>query len=732
MVLVRSTHVDKPQQHGNWLAAVPATARPDEIKAHADWLADQLKHHPELLLKGQEMVEILGTLNLDHDSLIAALFDPALEAGVIQLETVEERANEGIVQLIQAVQQMQTISELQHFQHGKPNLTQIDNVRRMLLAMVADVRAVLIKLAERVCFLREVKALDEETRVLAAKECQEIYAPLANRLGIGQLKWELEDLSFRYLHPETYKAIAKQLHERRIDREQYIRDFVAQVQTALNQEGVQAEIFGRPKHIFSIWRKMQKKHLGFEQLFDIRAVRIITQSLKDCYAALGVVHSLFRHIGSEFDDYIATPKANGYQSIHTVVAGPAGKHVEIQIRTQTMDEDAELGVAAHWLYKEGAATAKSQGFEEKIAWLRKLLAWQEDMAENDDVVAEIRSQVFEDRVYVFTPKGEVIDLPATATPLDFAYYIHSQVGNRCVGAKVDGRIVPFTYHLQNGEKVEILTQKSAQPRRDWLNSSLGYLNTTRARSKVQTYFKKLDRDKNIVTGKELLEAELAKISVPLAHTEHVLERFNMQHLDDLLAAIGAGDVRLHQVVNQLRPVSAQNASAERLERLTARAKPAAQRGKAGKQSDVTVEGIGNLLVQFAKCCQPLPGEPIMGFVTQGRGVSVHRADCEQLEHILEQHPERGLAVRWSARESGNYRVDLSIDANDRTGLLHDITSILAHEKAAVVQLDSQLDSLSQQARIALGLIVDSNETLMRILSRLQQVKGVHRVDRAKQ
>ncbi|HET8817693.1 MAG TPA: HD domain-containing protein, partial [Pseudidiomarina sp.] len=479
MVLVRSTHVDKPQQHGNWLAAVPTGARVDEIKAHSEWLSEHTKTRPDLLLKGQEMVEILGSLNLDHDSLTAALFDPALEAGLIQLEAIEQRTSAPIVQLIQAVQQMQTISELQHFQHGKPNTIQIDNVRRMLLAMVADVRAVLIKLAERVCFLREVKSLDEETRVLAAKECQEIYAPLANRLGIGQLKWELEDLSFRYLNPDTYKAIAQQLHERRIDRENYIQSFVQQVQARLQVEGVDADIYGRPKHIYSIWRKMQKKHLGFEQLYDIRAVRIITRSLKDCYAALGVVHSLFRHIASEFDDYIAIPKANGYQSIHTVVAGPEGKHIEIQIRTQAMHDDAELGVAAHWLYKEGTSSSKGHGFEEKIAWLRKLLAWQEDMAESDDLVAEIRSQVFEDRVYVFTPKGEVIDLPAGATPLDFAYYIHSQVGNRCIGAKVDGRIVPFTYQLQNGEKVEILTQKSAQPRRDWLNTNLGYLNTAR-------------------------------------------------------------------------------------------------------------------------------------------------------------------------------------------------------------------------------------------------------------
>src|SRR5690606_9859571 len=406
------------------------------------------------------------------------------------------------------------------------------------------------------------------------------------------------------------------------------------------------------------------------------AVRIITDSLKHCYAALGVVHSLWRHLASEFDDYIATPKANGYQWIHTVVLGSQDKDVEIQIRTQAMHGEAAPGVVAHWMYKEGGAAGKGSGFEEKIAWLRKLLAWHDDMAGNDGLVEEIRSQVFEDRVYVFTPKGEVIDLPSGATPLDFDYYIHSQVGHRCVGAKVDGHIVPFTYALKNGERVEILTQKNVQPRRDWLNPANGYLQTSRARSKVVAYFKKLDREKNAKAGRELLETELSKINVLLSQAETVLERFNMVQLDDLLAAIGAGDVRLHQVVNQLKP--ADDTTAERIERLTAR-KPKQTQGKAGKQSDVTVEGIGNLLAQFAKCCQPVPGDPILGFVTQGRGVSVHHSDCEQLAHLLEQHPERALAVTWSAAKRGNYRVNLRIDADDRNGLLHDITSVLSNE-----------------------------------------------------
>ncbi|WP_417688813.1 GTP diphosphokinase [Pseudidiomarina sp.] len=724
MVYVRSTHVDKPEQHGDWLQHVTAEATKTQLQQHFQQLQEHLqaKQHPELLLKGQEMVEILAALNLDPDSLSAALFSPAYQAQAISREKIVAEHGEALAALLDAVQQMQMISDLQHFQHGKPNVEQIDNVRRMLLSMVADVRAVLIKLAERVCALREIKSADEETRVLVAKECQDIYAPLANRLGIGQLKWELEDLAFRYLHPTTYKTIAKQLLERRVDRENYITDFVDKLQQGLLAEGVQADVYGRPKHIYSIWRKMQKKHLNFEQLYDIRAVRIITHSLKDCYAALGVVHSQWRHIQSEFDDYIATPKANGYQSIHTVVIGPEEKHVEIQIRTADMHDDAELGVAAHWLYKEGAAS-KQGGFEEKIAWLRKLLAWHEDMAENDDLVAEIRSQVFEDRVYVFTPKGEVIDLPQGATPLDFAYYIHSQVGHRCVGAKVDGHIVPFTYSLKNGERVEILTQKNSKPRRDWLNPALGYLRTSRARSKVVTYFKKLDRDKNLKAGRELLEAELQKLEIPLSQANTILERFNFNQLDDLLAAIGAGDVRLNQVVNQLRPTP--DATTERLERLQRK-----NQRKPGKHSDVSVQGIGNLMVQFAKCCQPLPGEPIMGFVTQGRGVSVHHRDCEQLKHLLEVHPERGLQVHWSRQEQGRYRADLRIDADDRNGLLHDITAILANEKTSVAQLDSQLDTQSQQARISLGVFIEGQANLQRIIDRLLQVKGIHKVERS--
>ncbi|MCL4409245.1 MAG: GTP diphosphokinase, partial [Gammaproteobacteria bacterium] len=515
MVQVRNVHVDrKGSQPENWLEDIMQPEIRTELAELAATLTPLCSTDGDtLLLKGQEMVEILAELKLDRKGLLAALTVPFFEAHLVDEEWLEKHLDAEIAHLVVTVQQMQSISELQHFRHGKPGEAQIDAVRRMLLAMVEDVRAVLLKLAERVCYLRQVKNLDEETRVLTAKECSEIYAPLANRLGVGQLKWELEDLAFRYLHPDIYMAIARQLDEKRWQREQYIETFVTGLQEALDSQQVNAKVYGRPKHIFSIWKKMQKKNLQFDELFDIRAVRIITQSLKDCYAALGIVHSMWRHLASEFDDYVATPKANGYQSIHTVVIGPEQKNVEIQIRSEQMHDDAELGVAAHWVYKEGQSSGRSQGYEEKISWLRKLLAWHEDMAENEELVQEIRSQVFEDRVYVFTPKGDVIDLPMGSTPLDFAYYIHSQVGHRCIGAKVDGRIVPFTYELGNGERVEILTQKEPNPKRDWVNPTLGYLKSARARSKVQAYFKKFDREHNIVTGRELLEQELQYESI---------------------------------------------------------------------------------------------------------------------------------------------------------------------------------------------------------------------------
>lgn len=624
MVSVREAHFNDPDfQLEKWVDRYVADA--DEatmllaLIRRIDTMV-QAKHIDgrQMVARAREMVEILSPLNMDIETLQAAVLFEAQEAGLLDREQLEAQFGPSLGKLVDSVVTMNAISALKINNQSRTSEPQIDNIRRMLLAMVEDVRAVVIKLAERICLLRAVKNADEETRVLLAREISDIYAPLANRLGIGQLKWELEDISFRYLHPETYKDIARQLDGKRLDRETFIDDFVSQLQARLDEEHIRAKVYGRPKHIYSIWRKMKGKHLAFDELFDVRAVRIVTERLQDCYGALGVVHTMWHHIPREFDDYVANPKPNGYQSIHTVVVGPEGKTVEIQIRTQQMHEDAELGVAAHWKYKEGNHSGKQSGYEEKINWLRKILQWQEDVAESGNLVEEIRSQVFEDRVYVFTPSGEVVDLPQGSTVLDFAYYIHSQVGHKCIGAKVDGRIVPFTYQVETGERIEIITSKTPNPKRDWLNPNLGYIRSSRARSKIQHWFKQQDRDKNIVAGREMLEAELARSGLKLKDAQSAAERFNMTSMDDLLAGIGGGDVRLNQVVNhiQSRHRGEEPSVEDVVEDLVKKSQPKPERKN---QDQVEVNGVGNLLSHIAQCCHPVPGDEIVGFITKGRG-----------------------------------------------------------------------------------------------------------------
>ncbi|MGL5324109.1 MAG: GTP diphosphokinase, partial [Aeromonas sp.] len=655
----------------------------------------------KLLVRGIEMVGILLMLSMDLGTLKAAIIYPFVEAGLISQERMDEDFGPKIAKLVEGVLEMEAIRSLQTLHRSETSPEQVDNVRRMLLAMVEDVRAVVIKLAERIACLREAKKADEETRVLMAQEITNIYAPLANRLGIGQLKWELEDLAFRYLHPETYKQIAKQLDEKRLDRERYIREFVQSLRDALKEAGVEAEVYGRPKHIYSIWRKMQKKHLEFNELFDVRAVRVVTKRLQDCYAALGIVHTHFHHIPREFDDYVANPKPNGYQSIHTVVVGPEGKTVEIQIRTDQMHQDAELGVAAHWRYKEGPqAGGKANTFEDKIEWLRKLLAWQEDLSESGSLLEDLRSQVFEDRVYVFTPKGDVIDLPAGATPLDFAYHVHSMIGHRCIGAKIDGRIVPFTYALQTGDQVEVITQKEPNPSRDWMNPNAGFLRSSRARAKVATWFRKLDRDKNIVAGRELFEKELDRHNLSMSKIDkgNMLRRFNLESTDDLLAGIGSGDIRINQVLNYLDTCYNKPTAEEEDRRLLERLEQKANAPMRHKPKDhIVVEGVGNLMTHIARCCQPIPGDAIQGFITMGRGVSIHREDCEQLKELSRRNPERLIDAVWGENYSGGYSLTIRIISNDRSGLLRDITTVLANEKINVMGVRSRSNVREQTA-----------------------------------
>ena len=719
MVSTRKVHqADRPPFEA-WLDSL-------ELSAETKEKLSAVSSIPERLLVGQEMVEILCQLNMDDATLQAALVFPYCEQHALSEDDIYEEFGGEIRDLIVGVRRMDAIKSL-HARKvkgsgfaEKSDEQHIDSIRRMLLAMVEDVRAVVIKMAERICALQQVKKADEETRVMVARECASIYAPLANRLGIGQLKWELEDLAFRYLHPITYKQIAHQLDGKRRERAEYIETIVGDLQGLLDSEEIRADVYGRPKHIFSIWKKMQKKRLTFEQLFDIRAVRIIAERLQDCYAALGTVHASYKHLPNEFDDYIATPKPNGYQSIHTVIVGPEGKSVEIQIRTQKMHQDAELGVAAHWKYKEGS-TGKQSSYDERINWLRRILAWQEEVAESGDLVEELRSQVFDDRVYVFTPKGDVIDLPQGATPLDFAYYIHSNVGHRCIGAKVNGRIVPFTYLLQSGDQIEVLTGKEPNPSRDWMHPGLGYVHSSRARATIHSFFKKQDRDKNLAAGKELLERELQRAHLPAKVPNEAFEKFNLQTLDDLYTAVGAGDVRVMQVINFIHHLQEPPAPEPEISPKVKTRKTAAG---SGKKDAVVVQGVGHLMSQLANCCKPVPGEAILGYITQGRGVSVHKESCDQLQHLLSQHPERQIEVNWSQELKVGFETGIDIFCHDRTGLLRDITTVLANENVPLLGVNSLSDKNRQTALITISIEVHDLDTVSKVLTRLRQLKGV--------
>ena len=722
MVRVRHSHSTEynPGETTAWLNSLGLT----EGKIACLLTAEQWLNSHELtetscpqVRTGWEMVEILADLRMDRDALLASLLFPLIETHVLECDDLQGAFDAPILSMLQAVRQMDAIRSIPVGPNQMPNAQQADNLRKMLLTMVDDVRVVVIKLAAQICYLRDVKNADEETRVLAAKQTNAIFAPLANRLGIGQLKWELEDLAFRYLHPQVYKKIASQLEEKRLDREQYMRDFVQAVRDRMAEEKLNCEVYGRPKHIFSIWKKMQKKHLSFDQLYDIRAVRIVTERVQDCYAALGVVHTSWQHLPKEFDDYIATPKQNGYQSIHTVVLGPHGRPIEIQIRTRQMHDDAELGVAAHWRYKEGGPTGREGALDEKIGWLRKILAWQEEVVDSS-LAEELKNQVTEDRVYVFTPKGDIVDLPLGSTPLDFAYYVHSNVGHRCIGAKISGRIVPFTYQLKTGDQVEILTGREPNPSRDWLNPNLGYLKSSRARSKVQYWFRLQDRDKNLAAGRDILEAELARLGIEVDDTPKLLQRFNVNSMDELMVAIGGGDIKITHVVHFIQSQTGKVEAPEIDPRLIS--KPIQPTAK----SHVVVQGVGNLMTHMAGCCHPLPGDGIIGYITQGRGIAVHRDDCDQFKTLQEQHPERVVEATWGDQYASGYEVNIRIVAHDRNGLLRDITSILANEKANVLRMSSNSDVARQTATIYMTMELYNLDSLNKLLSKINQIDDV--------
>lgn len=686
-----------------------------------------------------EIVSILLTLNMDTVSLVVSVLYPAYEHNLLTKDEVEEKFGTEVTKLLCGVKDMEAIRYLQNLSKGKSaSDAQVDRVRRMLLAMVQDVRAVVIKLAERIAVIRELKDAGEQERLLTAKEISNIYAPLANRLGIGQLKWELEDLAFRALHPQTYRYIASCLGERRMDREKYIANFVQELKDLLAKEGIRGEVYGRPKHIYSIWRKMQKKHLEFNELYDIRAVRVVLQTLPECYAALGVIHTRWQHIAKEFDDYIANPKPNGYQSIHTVVYGDGGKAVEIQIRTEAMHKMAELGVAAHWKYKEGSG--QDSGAVQRINFLRKLLAWRDDMVASGALLDEFRKQVFEDRVYVFTPQGEVIDLPTGSTPLDFAYTVHTMVGHRCIGAKVNGRIVPYTYQLKTGEQVEIITQKEPNPSRDWINAENGFLKTAKARSKVQSWFRKVDYDRNFEAGEELVEKEALRQNLNLNKDQIAsvlkdrLSRFNVRNVNDIFAGVGAGDLRLTQVMSCLLEytgrAAAEAAAREEVVNLASAKDTQQLLQQRNQKGGIIVDGVGNMLTHIARCCQPIPGDDIVGFITQGRGISIHRADCPQVKNMRREHPERLVQAQWghSTTDAG-YTATIRVIAPDYAGLLRDVTTVIANEKLNVLGVRSRVDRMKDLSYIDIDLMLVGVNSLGRLMEKLQAIPKVRSVSR---
>jgi GTP pyrophosphokinase len=573
--------------------------------------------------------------------------------------------------------------------------------------------------------MRNVKFIAEPVRVQLARETMDIFAPLASRLGIWQIKWELEDLSFRFLEPDSYQKVAKMLAEKRVDREKYIANVIHVLKTDLENAGIFAEVTGRPKHIYSIWRKMQRKGVGFQELFDVRATRILVDNITECYAALGIVHSKWRPIKSEFDDYIASPKENQYQSLHTAVIGPEDKTVEIQIRTRGMHEHCEYGIAAHWGYKEGGK--QDLKYAEKIAWLRQILEFNEDEPDSGDFIDHFKSEVFADRVYVLTPQGKVVDLPKGSTALDFAYHIHTEVGNHFCGAKADGKIVPIGFELQNGQTVEVLTSKHSTPSRDWLNPQLGYIKSSRTRAKVRTWFKQLDYGRNVEDGRALVERELHRLGISHPDYDFLLKRYHVNKVEDLYAALGRGEITTVQISsalqNQILVPQGKETTPTKVSYLR---KPRAVTSAPG---GMQIMGVGDLMSRLAQCCKPLPYDEITGYITRGKGVTVHKNSCPNLLRLRATEKERLVAVAWGESSKDVYPVDIVIRSFDRQGLLNDITNVLSDLHLNVVGVNTHTDKKAHIANMVFSLEVNDINQLSKALAKIEQLPNIMEVAR---
>ena len=697
----------------DWLDRQDANAVPTAIAAvlRARSQADM----PPLLAP---VLDTLLRLRADSEVQLAAILHlcPDLR-GKVTAESLKKAP--GLALLLDGLRAAEQVWSLHAQREGRGNA---EGLRRLLLAIIRDLRVVLVLLSEQLARLRTAGKSPREEQIALAELTADIHAPLANRLGIWQLKWELEDLAFRYLQPETYQRIARLLDEKRGGRERFIEDAKQKIRNLLADASIHAEVAGRPKHIFSIWKKMTRKGVPFSELYDIRAVRVLVDDISDCYAALGLVHQMWTPVPSEFDDYIAQPKGNDYRSLHTALVDPEGRTLEVQIRTQQMHEHAELGVAAHWRYKEGGKAEAS--FERKVAWMRQLLEGREGEDEAA-LLAGFNTALIEDRVYLLTPRAEVIDLPQGATVLDFAYAVHTEVGHRCRGAKVNGRIVPLDFRPASGDRVEIITSKTGEPRRDWLIAANGFLASGRARDKVRAWFHKLDRTRNLHDGKELLEKELRRVAMLNADLAPVLDKLRVESIDDLYVALALGDIGPSQVSRTLHDhAQAVLAAAQPAKPAASPTKPAARKRPSTDGSRFTVEGVGNLLVQLARCCQPVPGDAIIGYLTRGRGVSIHRRNCASGQRLIATQPERLLPVNWGEAASSRYEVNVLVRAYDRKWLLKDLTNVIAQAEINILGMSSRADEARGLAEVQLVLKVRDYEQLSELIGKLDAVPGV--------
>ncbi len=673
----------------------------------------------EALRHGVGMALQVAALNLDLDTRLAALLFAAGDFLPEPNETLRQKFGTPVATLVESLRRLKglrPLTEAAAAAGGSQAKAQAEILRKMLLAMADDIRVVLLRLASRTQTLRWLADKDSPLRRDIAAESMEIYAPLANRLGVWQMKWEIEDLSFRYLEPETYKRIARQLDEKRVEREAFIAAATARLKEEMKKAGFDAEVYGRPKHIYSIWNKMRAKNLDFSEVYDVRALRIIVPEVRDCYTALGLVHALWQPIHGEFDDYISHPKGNYYRSLHTAVIAEDGRALEIQIRTPEMHRHAELGVAAHWRYKEAGAPARAESaYDEKIALLRQLLSWRDEITDSAAWVEQFRRAALDDTIYVLTPQGKVIDLPKGSTPIDFAYRLHTDIGHRCRGAKVDGQLVPLNTPLANGQRVEIVTAKSGGPSRDWL--APGYLHSPRARQKVKAWFAALQEAEMLAQGRAFVTRELQRDGFAQANLDELAHKLGFRNPEAMFLAAARGELgpRAIQVALRGTPEEAE-ISPELLTR----------QSKAG-ESKILVVGVDRLMTQLGRCCKPVPPDPVAGFVTRGRGVSVHRLDCANFRNMAARNPERVIDAQWGGRQAGIYAADLHVEAHDRQGLLRDISDVLSKEKINVTAVKTQ--SRGGMARMAFTVELSSAEQLQRVLGRIGEVDGVTEVRR---